>query len=224
MGGLHQPAPRNRDTILHKSLGPRASGRRPPLLKSVFIPDAYRALRGQPAGSGGSAPCRRQPEQQDFSVIGTDLGLACRRGKRQMVSIGPNTVRELVGAVSLARTKIYSAARIDLFEELGLRSLSPLLPLLFTTGTLNREPHTWRGKRASLGFGLQTARTGLRYRNPVIERTATSRVSKSFRGDLQLGKMAMPRGPRSEKRPADVIGAGRSAGVVGTARRKGGSG
>src|SRR2546429_1048353 len=58
-------------------------------------------------------------------------------------------------------------------------------------------------------FGLQTARTGLRYRNPVIERTAISRVSKSFRGDLQLGKVAMPRGPRSEKRPADVIGAGR---------------
>src|SRR4029453_2862160 len=56
-----------------------------------------------------------------------------------------------------------------------------------------------------MGFGLQTARTGLRYRNPVIERTATSRVSKSFRGDLQLGKVAMPRGPRGEKRPADVI-------------------
>ncbi len=49
----------------------------------------------------------------------------------------------------------------------------------------------------------------LRYRNPVIERTAISRVSKSFRGDLQPGKVAMPRGPRSEKRPADVIGAGR---------------
>jgi hypothetical protein len=47
----------------------------------------------------------------------------------------------------------------------------------------------------------------LRYRNPVIERTAISRVSKSFRGDLRPGKVAMPRGPRSEKRPADVIGA-----------------
>jgi hypothetical protein len=46
----------------------------------------------------------------------------------------------------------------------------------------------------------------------------------NVRGELQLGKVAMPRGPRSEKRPADVIGAGRSAGVVGTARRKGGSG
>jgi hypothetical protein len=60
-----------------------------------------------------------------------------------------------------------------------------------------------------MGFGLQTARTGLRYRNPVIERTAISRVSRSFRGDLQPGKVAMPRGPRSEKRPADLIGAGR---------------
>jgi hypothetical protein len=57
-----------------------------------------------------------------------------------------------------------------------------------------------------MGFGLQTARTGLRYRNPVIERTATSRVSKSFRGDLQLGMVAMPRGPRSEKRPAILKG------------------
>jgi hypothetical protein len=51
-------------------------------------------------------------------------------------AIGPNTIRELVGAVSLARTKTYSAERIDLFEELGLRPLSPLLSLLFTTGPL----------------------------------------------------------------------------------------
>src|SRR5260370_15414758 len=46
-----------------------------------------------------------------------------------------------------------------------------------------------------MGFGLQTARTGLRYRNPVIERTAISRVSNSFRGDLQPGKVAMPVAP-----------------------------
>jgi hypothetical protein len=51
-------------------------------------------------------------------------------------SIGPNIIRELVGAVSLARTKTFSADRIDLFEELNLRPLSPLLSLLFTTGTL----------------------------------------------------------------------------------------
>jgi hypothetical protein len=50
-----------------------------------------------------------------------------------------------------------------------------------------------------MGFGLQTARTGLRYRNPVIERTAISRVSKNFRGDPQPGKVAMPRGPRESK-------------------------
>jgi Restriction endonuclease len=52
-------------------------------------------------------------------------------------SIGPSTIRELVGAVSLARTKTFSADRIDLFEELNLRPLSPLLSLLFTTGSLS---------------------------------------------------------------------------------------
>jgi hypothetical protein len=51
-------------------------------------------------------------------------------------------------------------------------------------------------------FGLQTARKALRYRNPVIERTAISHVSKNFRGDPQPGKVAMTRGPRSEKRLA----------------------
>ena len=58
------------------------------------------------------------------------------------------------------------------------------------------------------GVWITDGKNGFEMRNPVIERTATSRVSKSFRGDLQLGKVAMPRGPRSEKRPADVIGAG----------------
>src|SRR3989442_13409768 len=43
-----------------------------------------------------------------------------------------------------------------------------------------------------MGFGLQTARTGLTYRNPVIERTAISRVSKSFRGIFNLGRWQCP--------------------------------
>jgi hypothetical protein len=33
-------------------------------------------------------------------------------------------------------------------------------------------------------------------------RTAISHVSKNFRGDPQPGKVAMPRGPHGEKRPA----------------------
>ena len=44
-----------------------------------------------------------------------------------------------------------------------------------------------------------------RVKNPGledIERTAISHVSNNFRGDLQPGKVAMPRGPRGEKRPA----------------------
>jgi hypothetical protein len=61
------------------------------------------------------------------------------------------------------------------------------------------------------GVWITDARTGLRYRNPVIERTPTSRVSKSFRGDLQLGKVAMPRGPRSAFEPPPDLSAAASA-------------
>ncbi|WP_334188571.1 restriction endonuclease [Noviherbaspirillum sp.] len=51
-------------------------------------------------------------------------------------SIGTSVVRELVGAVSLARHKTFSTDE-DLFEELELKPLNPLLVLLFTTGTLS---------------------------------------------------------------------------------------
>jgi len=73
--------------------------------------------------------------------------------------------------------------------------------------------HRWRNGTADLwapiesrtldwrmGFGLQTARTGLRYRNPVIERTAIKpRVERASVEIFNLGRLAMPRGPRSEK-------------------------
>src|SRR5438552_9485768 len=53
-------------------------------------------------------------------------------------------------------------------------------------------------------FGLQTARKALRCRNPVIERTAISHVSKNFRGDPQPGKVlavrsASPGAPQKSK-------------------------
>lgn len=51
-------------------------------------------------------------------------------------SVGPDVVRELVGAISLARTKTYSSETIDLFEDIAIRPFSPLLALLFTTGEL----------------------------------------------------------------------------------------
>lgn len=49
--------------------------------------------------------------------------------------IGPSVVRELVGAVSLARYGTFSDDSIDFFEDLELRPLNPLVCLLFTTGT-----------------------------------------------------------------------------------------
>lgn len=51
-------------------------------------------------------------------------------------SVGPDVVRELVGAISLARTKTYSSETIDLFEEVEVKPFTPLLALLFTTGEL----------------------------------------------------------------------------------------
>jgi len=51
-------------------------------------------------------------------------------------SVGPEVVRELVGAISLARTKTYSSETIDLFEDVEIKPFSPLVALLFTTGEL----------------------------------------------------------------------------------------
>src|SRR5690606_25855089 len=46
-------------------------------------------------------------------------------------------VRELVGAVSLARHGVTSSSQ-DFFEGLGFRSLDPLVALLMTTGAFSR--------------------------------------------------------------------------------------
>jgi hypothetical protein len=48
-------------------------------------------------------------------------------------SIGPNIIRELVGAISLARYKLFTS-KADLFEDLELLAFNPLLAMIFTTG------------------------------------------------------------------------------------------
>jgi hypothetical protein len=53
-------------------------------------------------------------------------------------AIGPDVVRELIGAVSLARTGTFSRSDVDIFADLALKPFSPLVILLFTTGTLTR--------------------------------------------------------------------------------------
>jgi hypothetical protein len=50
-------------------------------------------------------------------------------------AIGPDFIRELVGAIALARYKVYSSNH-DLFEDLQLRAFNPLLAMIFTTGRL----------------------------------------------------------------------------------------
>lgn len=49
-------------------------------------------------------------------------------------SIGPATVRELVGALSLARTSSYSKPKIDLLDKVDLRPFTPALAMLISTG------------------------------------------------------------------------------------------
>lgn len=52
-------------------------------------------------------------------------------------AVGSAAVRELVGAISLARHKTYSnKLGDDLFEDFGLKPFNPLLALLFSTGEI----------------------------------------------------------------------------------------
>jgi hypothetical protein len=53
-------------------------------------------------------------------------------------AIGPAIVRELVGALSLSRTFTFSKEGIDLLEDVQLRPFSPVLALLFSTGTFTK--------------------------------------------------------------------------------------
>jgi hypothetical protein len=52
--------------------------------------------------------------------------------------IGPAIVRELVGALSLSRTYTYSRDDLDLLDDVQLRPFSPVLALLFTTGSFTK--------------------------------------------------------------------------------------
>jgi len=52
-------------------------------------------------------------------------------------SLGPDVVRELVGAMTLARTKTFSRDGLDILDGIVLKPFSPVLALLFTTGDLS---------------------------------------------------------------------------------------
>lgn len=49
-------------------------------------------------------------------------------------SLGPDIVRELVGAMTLARTKTFSRQGLNALDKIALKPFSPVLALLFTTG------------------------------------------------------------------------------------------
>ncbi len=52
--------------------------------------------------------------------------------------IGPATIRELVGALSLSRTNTYTRDNFDLLDGVELRPFSPVLALIFSTGEFTR--------------------------------------------------------------------------------------
>lgn len=52
-------------------------------------------------------------------------------------SLSPDVVRELVGAMTLARTKTFSKDSLDILDGIALKPFSPVLALLFTTGELS---------------------------------------------------------------------------------------
>lgn len=68
-------------------------------------------------------------------VVLTFIGQAKHYPNR---SLGPDVVRELVGAASLARTKTFSSDEADLFPGLHLKPFSPVVIFLFTTGSITR--------------------------------------------------------------------------------------
>jgi Restriction endonuclease len=51
-------------------------------------------------------------------------------------ALGPDIVRELIGAISLARTKTFSKSGLDIFSGLDLKPFSPLVTFVFTTGRI----------------------------------------------------------------------------------------
>ncbi len=65
------------------------------------------------------------------------------------LKIGPNIVRELVGSLSLARTYTFSKEKIDLLNDVQLRPFSPVLALLFSTGSFTKGAQNL-AKRAGL--------------------------------------------------------------------------
>ncbi len=78
------------------------------------------------------------PAPEKFRVLAKDVHLLfVGQAKHYPTrSIGPSTVRELIGAVSLARTKTQSNDGVDVFGDLPLRPFSPVVALLFTTGEI----------------------------------------------------------------------------------------
>lgn len=67
-------------------------------------------------------------------------------------TIGPSTIRELVGALSLSRTYTYSRDGLDLLNDVKLRPFSPVLALIFSTGTFTKGARHLANRAGLIAF------------------------------------------------------------------------
>jgi hypothetical protein len=66
--------------------------------------------------------------------------------------IGPSIVRELVGALSLSRTKTFSQDDLDLLDDVQLRPFSPVLAMLFCTGEFTKGARILAARAGLIAF------------------------------------------------------------------------
>jgi hypothetical protein len=96
-------------------------------------------------------------------------------------SLGPDIVRELVGALSLARTKTFSKAHLDLLESVAIKPFSPLLAMLFTTGGLTSGAIQLANEAGIIARTGQQLAVFLADKGVGMEQTSTGHL---FRQDL----------------------------------------
>jgi len=67
-------------------------------------------------------------------------------------SIGPGHIRELVGAMSMARTETYSKSNIDLFDGMRLAPFAPVLAVFISTGKFTKGAYTLSRNAGIIAF------------------------------------------------------------------------
>lgn len=125
-----------------------------------------------------------QPAPTPFFRLAHDLEVRfAGQAKHYPINpVGTSVVRELTGAISLARFKTFSDDK-DLFENLSLKPLSPLIPIILTTGRFTSGAIELAGKAgmiarsgeqlavflADCGVGMKTTTAGATFCEAIFD-------------------------------------------------------